>query len=351
VINGEDTTNNVHELRPQNDGNDNSVSAATFSISASLIPGLSVGSSPATGYESVELLAEDESPAPTANDPAEGLATGEADHDFEVQWADGTPTDVHLTSRRRRWLRSEPAGVSAETFAEAPEHQTRSFEDNVARGAGVDQAPLATSVHQTSRPEPPTELTQGAVWAGPGEGAAPPSPAQGHEHWSPEHTEHIRVPAEAESGNRRGTRFLAVIAVTAALVLVVLAVVEIATSGGGHAPRIANTIRKQQAGAHKVVRTTAPITTPSKTATTQAKPRDRRKARSHKRRASRKTLTNSTVTSAPVVTTTTPAEITTTTPSEPSAQTPRSTSNSSNTHSSSKTTGGLPDTQQTDQQP
>jgi hypothetical protein len=153
----------------------------------------------------------------------------------------------------------------------------------------------------------------------------------------------------------RGRRPLALVAVVA----VVLAGASIVAFGGGggkaQASRAgitggAKAHHKTHAPGSNVGTVTVPANVTSTTsAKLAARLKHKAKQKTRKRTVSHSTVATSTVTSAPVVTST--PKVTTSSTSAPKTFTPSSTSRSSTTHSSSSTSGGLPDLQQTAQQP
>ena len=171
--------------------------------------------------------------------------------------------------------------------------------------------------------------------------------------------------ASKDQDRRRGRRPLALIAVGAVVVAALAGASIVALGGGGGNTQASRVGTANRAKVHHktlgptshVVTVTLPATV---TSTTLAKSTGRAKHKTRKRTVSHSTVATSTVASTPVVSsppavTSTPAvtdtpKVTTSSSTRPTTSTPAS-SKSSTTRSSSSTSGGLPDVQQTEQQP
>jgi len=287
--------------------------------------------------EPVGAAQQFEPPAPVAVDV-------DQDED-EVQWADGTPTEIPA---KRRGLRKAVAVPINDEPVKAPEPPSFATDDNERFEARVQQPSQAAVVERRavdSEPElaPRPPVAVGSAW-----------PRSSGDDWSAEPRPVRAEPVEAapqDRGERRGRgRYVAPLGLlVVGLVAVVVIVAALTSHGHSPAPKaLAQTHHK-----------THVPTSAKSVASPKHKHKPKHKAR--KRAVSQSTVTTSTGASTPVVSSppaatntlavTSTAKVTTSSTSAPKISTPATTTRSSSTHSSSSTSGGLPDVQQTAQQP
>ena len=363
----DNTVDNVHRLRPRDDGDDATAPDRRFSISESLIAGQGI---------------DQPSPAPDAQGPA--MVAGESDgmHDRrssaaalpgiepggeEVQWADGTPTGPPARRRglRKQKARTKRAGVASNL-------------DTAAVAGGRD-----FGGHSWSGIEPGAGPVSDAVGTGPPFAAGSRSSRPARDDWPSVATGRVgdgvtgAVPRQTgvrdEPRRRRAWVGLLVAGLIAGAAIVVASI-----SNGG-TPRLnapsnthpqthaASSIRAGGMGLGAVRGTTS--------VKRVAHPRRRPgrgaggRSRSHPTSSTPTVASTPTVTSTPAVASTpavvsaptvtstsagssTPAGTSTPTPSVGSSTGAKASAPSATTGSSSgSSAGGLPDLQQTEQQP
>lgn len=373
MTSGDEPTNNVHNL-PSRPTGDDATTPTQFSISASIRAGSVPHTAPAASGAIVEPVSETEAKAGQLD-----LGTGVADDD-EVRWADGTSTDAAVKRRglRKPNVEAAPFTIGDESVPFSGPSSLATNDNDVLDAA---QPPAGETDGGFAPPH-----TRGAVGAGSSrptgdDWGASPAPVRGQPG---------RRTRRGDGGRSGRGRYLTPIGLLIVGLVAALVIVAALTSHG-HAPTpkaFAKTEHKTHAPGSHVVTVTVPVTVTNTTALKRsARPKPKHKAKPPRRDqpVSHSTATPSTVTSTPLVssppaatsprtTATTPPAThspkvtsppkTTTTSSSPRTSTaaPMSTTSpktsttpkthlSSASNSSSSTSGGLPDLQQTEQQP
>lgn len=325
MINGDETTNNVHDLHPRAGGDDASTPNPAFSISASLIAGPALDPTGGSQQDDHTQRLEAETIAATDRPDLLALDSEWQDNDYQVQWADGTPVEPPTRSPTRR------RGIRARSFergvpAWGAEASSRVVDDNFGDRAGRESRDRLSTHPQD--------------FAG--------------------------QSAEAEHAQRhRGRRYLGLLAV-AALVICLAGVADVVSGAGGG--KTGASMASTQRHPRRTVTLTTARKSNSRTATTAGPASKRHRDGGRKKHPGVKTRTAAASHTSP----TTPAAVSTTqavTQSTPqvASSPPTSGTNSSvttkatsgQTGSSKKSvaiggavvTGGLPDVQQTKQQP
>lgn len=351
MTNGDEPTNNVHELWPRSGGDDASTPTSAFAVSPTLIggPGVEPAATAAAEPTAEPLVETEPVDAAQQAEPPTPVAVDVNQDDDEVQWADGTSTEVPA---KRRGLRKAVAVPIDGEPVEAPEPASLAADDNEGFEAPVQQPSQAAVVElpavdsEPDAPRPPVAV--GSAWSRPS-----------GDDWSAEPRPVRAEPVEAapkDRGERRARgRYLAPLGLL--LVGLVAAVVIVAAlTSHGHAPAPKASARTH----HKTHAPTSAKSVASPKHEHKSKPKTRKRAVSHS------TVTTSTGASTPVVSTppaasqtpavtrtpvTSTSKVTTTSTNPPKTSTPSPTTRSSSTNSSSNTAGGLPDLQQTAQLP